>query len=110
MASSNKEFCESFIKTNKSIVMSKAPPVEDVLWRWLSFPKNHHTHALPCSSQEVSSKQAIGQSFKSKRRVEPDYQESPFLKPPAVSKSPSPQASPNGPTAKSKSTTSASSP
>jgi len=39
MASSNKEFCESFIKKNKPIVMSKAPPVEDVLWRWLSFPK-----------------------------------------------------------------------
>merc|ERR1712244_180783 len=80
MAVAQKKFCDGFIGSNKSIVQSKAPPLNDVLWRWLTFPKNHQTHSLPCTSKEVFSKQSIGQGFK--RRVEPDYQNSTFLKPP----------------------------
>jgi len=92
MAVSSKKFCEEFIAGNKSIVQSRAPPVSDILWRWVSYPKNHQTHSLPCTSKEVSSKQAIGQSFK--RRVESDLQKSQFLKPP---KAASPKRRPKSP-------------
>merc|ERR1712228_242360 len=90
MAVSSKKFFDGFIGSNKSIVQSKAPPLNDILWRWLTFPKNHQTHSLPCTSKEVLSKQSIGQSFK--RRVELDYQTSKFLKAPkSSSKSPKAQ-------------------
>ena len=90
MAVSSQKFFADFISSNKSIVQSKAPPLNDILWRWLTFPKNHQTHSLPCTSKEVFSKQSIGQGFK--RRVEPDYQDSKFLKAPkSSSKSPKSQ-------------------
>jgi len=84
MAVSSKKFLDEFIANNKSIVQSKAPPLTDILWRWLSYPKNHQTHTLPCTSQEVFEKKSIGQGFK--RRVEPDFQQSPYLKPPQSSR------------------------
>eukprot|EP00486_Rosalina_sp_Unknown_P003105 CAMPEP_0201574310 /NCGR_PEP_ID=MMETSP0190_2-20130828/18740_1 /ASSEMBLY_ACC=CAM_ASM_000263 /TAXON_ID=37353 /ORGANISM="Rosalina sp." /LENGTH=847 /DNA_ID=CAMNT_0048002389 /DNA_START=21 /DNA_END=2567 /DNA_ORIENTATION=+ len=80
MAVSSKKYLDEFVTSNKSIVQSKAPPLTDILWRWLTYPKNHQTHSLPCTSKEVYQKQSIGQGFK--RRVEPDYQQSQFLKPP----------------------------
>ena len=86
MAVSSKKYLDEFVGANKSIVQSKAPPLTDILWRWLTYPKNHQTHSLPCTSKEVFQKKSIGQGFK--RRVEPDYQQSPFLKEPKQSKSP----------------------
>merc|ERR1712154_638951 len=80
MAVSSKKYFDEFISSNKSIVQSKAPPLNDILWRWLTFPKNHQTHTLPCTSKEVFSKKSIGQGFK--RRVDDDYQKSDILKPP----------------------------
>eukprot|EP01083_Nonionella_stella_P067267 177785_1 len=93
IAVSTSKYLNEFIKSNKSIVQSKAPPLSDILWRWLSYPKNHQTlHTLPCTSKEVFNKESIGQSFK--RRVEPDFQPSQYLKPPKQQQQPQSQPQP----------------
>eukprot|EP01084_Bolivina_argentea_P141066 247922_1 len=93
IAVSYKKFMDEFINKNKSIVQSKAPPLNDILWRWLTYPKNHQSATyLPCTSKEVFKKNEIGQQFK--KIVQPDYQNSKHLKPPQQKQQKQPQKQP----------------